>query len=701
VGVMNVSWQTCLDLDVLFSRAGADYQAMITRSPAGDGQSATFGRLFSDLELENFVLKVGRFRSRTRRIEAAPIAAAKQVGGQLFEAVFTGVTGECLRRCLDRARDRQATLRIRLRLSGCPELADLPWELLYDRHDDWFLALSDRTPVVRYVQLPDPPRAVPVTLPLRVLVIRSEPADYPRLDLAAEWAQVAASLSELVDAGDLTFTELAVPTLSELRRALMRDTFHVLHYMGHGGFDAQRGGVLLFTDRAGRSVPVTGGDLGVMLHDHTSLRLAVLNACEAGRTDPADPFAGVADTLVRRGIPAVVAMQFEVSDDAAVEFAPALYGALAAGRPIDAAVAEARKAMYTVSPLEWATPVLYLRAEDAHLFDITQHAPRPMNNATTHADEGGRLLMQHRYADAETAYRTAIALDPRLPRAHAGLGQALYRLRRFPEAEAACREAIRLDPADAAAHSTLGRALSGLKRFSEAEAACREAIRLDPGHAAAHSTLGNVLRETKRDGEAEAACREAIRLDPAYAVAYNNLGLVLHATKRDGEAEAACREAIRLDPAYDGAYNNLGLVLRATERYGEAEAAYREAIRLDPARPAAHGNLGNVLRATKRYEEAEAAYREAIRLDPALAAGHYNLGLVLHETKRYEEAEAAYREAFRLDPADAAGHYNLGLVLHETKRYEEAEAAYREAIRLHPTFTRARDSLAELLNARE
>jgi thioredoxin len=46
---------------------------------------------------------------------------------------------------------------------------------------------------------------------------------------------------------------------------------------------------------------------------------------------------------------------------------------LVAGRPVDAAVAEARKAMYTVSPIEWATPVLYLRADDALLFDISQH----------------------------------------------------------------------------------------------------------------------------------------------------------------------------------------------------------------------------------------------------------------------------------------------------------------------------------------
>jgi bifunctional DNase/RNase len=74
-------------------------------------------------------------------------------------------------------------------------------------------------------------------------------------------------------------------------------------------------------------------------------------------------------------------MQFEVSDDAAIEFAPALYGALAAGRPVDAAMAEARKAVYTVSLLEWATPVLYMRADEAHLFDVTGR-PSPVRATT-------------------------------------------------------------------------------------------------------------------------------------------------------------------------------------------------------------------------------------------------------------------------------------------------------------------------------
>lgn len=111
--------------------------------------------------------------------------------------------------------------------------------------------------------------------------------------------------------------------------------------------------------------------------------------------------------------------------------------------------------MYTISPLEWATPVLYLRADDARLFDITRHTPPSTSVATMYIEEGDRLRKQRLFAEAETAYRTAVALDPVLAPAHAGLGDALYWLKRYPEAEATCREAIRLDPADGIARGNL------------------------------------------------------------------------------------------------------------------------------------------------------------------------------------------------------------------------------------------------------
>ena len=659
------------DLDLLIDRHEGQYRARVLRSPAGDGQSVTFGWPFQDLELENFLLKMGKSRGRTRRVESAPVAAAKQFGGRLFAAVFTGPVGECLRRSADRAQDQDATLRIRLRLADCPELADLPWEFLYDRDDDWFVALSGATPVVRYLQLPNQPRPLSVTLPLRVLAIRSEPSDYPPLDLEGEWARVLAALGEFTGSGAITVTDLTAPTLGELRRVLLRERFHVLHYMGHGGFTEEGGGVLLFTDQAGRGAPVTGEQLSVMLRDQTSLRLAVLNACEAGRTDPGDPFGGIADILVRRGVPAVVAMQFEISDTAAIEFAPAFYGALAAGRPVDVAVAEARKAVYAVSPLEWATPVLHLRADDARLFDIAGPAPAPAPGPAASQAAGqaaGDPAPRHPASEAESAYRDAVRRDPASASAHADLAGFLSEQERYPEAEACLREAIRLDPGDGWLHGDLGDVLFELARYHEAGTAFRRAVRLNPGNAAAHAGLGRSLNELQRYREAEAPLREAVRLSPGSAAAHASLGHALFEQERYPEAETALREAVRLDPGSSWAQGHLGYVLAQQERYREAEAPLRAAIRLNPGDASAHGNLGGVLAGRGEFGAAEAPLREAIRLDPGSAMTRNNLGYVLSETGRRKEAEAEFEEALRLDPEHEMARDNLAALRRGRKK---------------------------------
>jgi hypothetical protein len=65
-----------------------------------------------------------------------------------------------------------------------------------------------------------------------------------------------------------------------------------------------------------------------------------------------------------------VAMQFEISDEAAITFAGEFYSALAEGVPVDAAVAEARKAIYATNDVEWATPVLYMRSPNGVLFKL-------------------------------------------------------------------------------------------------------------------------------------------------------------------------------------------------------------------------------------------------------------------------------------------------------------------------------------------
>jgi hypothetical protein len=149
----------------------------------------------------------------------------------------------------------------------------------------------------------------------------------------------------------------------------------------------------------------------VLLHDHDSLRLVVLNACEGARTDITDPYAGTAQSLVQQGIPAVVAMQFEITDTAAIMLAQELYGAVADAYPLDAALAEARKAIYAEgNSIEWATPVLYLRAPDGRVFDLTGTAPGDLSS-TREAAAPLAATPPREQSQAETGHVT-IPEDP-------------------------------------------------------------------------------------------------------------------------------------------------------------------------------------------------------------------------------------------------------------------------------------------------
>jgi formylglycine-generating enzyme required for sulfatase activity len=365
----------------LFAQPDGSYRVDV--SGTGGDAAGLVQPPFTDLEVENFILRVGRTRRGVRRLQSPEMASAQKFGGRLFETVFQGKVRDVYRRSLDAASDRGLGVRISLRLAEAPRLRAIPWEFLFDEPD--FLSISTWTPVVRYLDLPSPRRPLAVDGPLRILGVVSNPEGTESLDVEDEQARLGEALGDLIASGAAEITWLARPTLGELQRALTRGDYHVFHFIGHGGFDdAHDDGALLFEDDRKRPRLVTGWDLGTLLRDETSLRLAVLNACEGARTSVEDPFAGVAAGLVERGMPAVVAMQFEVTDQAAIVFADGFYSALARGFPVDAAMAEGRKAVFADgNDVEWATGVLFMRVADGRLFDVSGASAASVRPATT------------------------------------------------------------------------------------------------------------------------------------------------------------------------------------------------------------------------------------------------------------------------------------------------------------------------------
>ena len=340
----------------------------MTTSPVGESPSIRFRLPFDETQLELLLLRLDPGRSGTRRAAgSAQAQACLDLGSALFDAVFVDDLRLAWTRSQDLARQQGDGLRLRLRLSEAPAIAGLPWELLHDRRSNAYLAQWERTPVVRYLEASHP--LVRSWSPARCACWSSSPpTDLPELDVEQEWRRVQDALAARVSAGRIHVDRLEVPTKQALRDWLRVKDVHILHFIGHGDFDEQlQDGVVYFTDRFGRSAKVSPSTLGPDLRDHDPLRLVVLNACHSARVDTADPYSGMAQGLVQQDCAAVVAMQFPVSDGAAVTFTGEFYRSLADGFPVDQAATSARKAMLDEYATEWATPVVFLRAPDGQV----------------------------------------------------------------------------------------------------------------------------------------------------------------------------------------------------------------------------------------------------------------------------------------------------------------------------------------------
>jgi hypothetical protein len=268
-------------------------------------------------------------------------------------------------------------LRLRL-VIDTPELAGLPWELLYDETLGRFLALDGRTPVTRFTRLPVPAIPWPIDRPLRLHFTAAAPAEqYTKVHIAPqvvarEWQGIEQALAPLVKDGRVEAAGSLTGATRDGLLAALRRGVDIWHYLGHG-----EAGSLLFVDAAGRVAPVDAAELGQVLAGE-GVRLAVLNACRAGAGG--GQAASVAGALLRAGIPAVVAMQSRISVDAAQAFAGAFYDAIAVGQGVDRALTAGRKAIWAVGTAEWWIPALFMRTPEGRIWQEPEQATKTRVN---------------------------------------------------------------------------------------------------------------------------------------------------------------------------------------------------------------------------------------------------------------------------------------------------------------------------------
>lgn len=267
-----------------------------------------------------------------------------------------------------------------------PELQALPFELLCRDQDEAPLAALYENLLIGRGNCPESEYLPPCALPLRILVVSALPyrqeveafADLEREQEIIATVTNRANLQLIQALGDLPSNRkvvvefLEVATLENIQEALSKGKHHVLHISGHGFYlDAQESGFINLETENGELAQVSAQELAQTLSPYTQhLRLVYLAVSESGdaRTE------SVAQALLQKGIPAVVAMRYPVLDALIVAFTESFYQQLSLGASLANALHIGRKNIQkTLGSSDGHVLALYLNRPMGSVFDL--HAP--------------------------------------------------------------------------------------------------------------------------------------------------------------------------------------------------------------------------------------------------------------------------------------------------------------------------------------
>lgn len=301
----------------------------------------------------------------------------KDLGNELYQALFPNQINALFQAAIARAQANQESVRLRL-IFESPELAAIPWEFLYKQDTNTFLGNNTETVVSRYIDVPLQKRDIKAaSLPLKVLLVISTPTDLATLDVAGEEKLIREALWKHIETGDIELDILQEATIRNINQKLREKPYNIFHFIGHGVFDNNQGFIAL-EDNNGKSKLLDDENFANFFLGNNNLGLIILNSCQGAAVASNQAMKGTAPNLVRRGIPAVVAMQYSILDNTAKLFADEFYRTLALGYPVDAAIQSTRNAISMEVGLDkrdFATPVLYMRAKDGIILDVINEKP--------------------------------------------------------------------------------------------------------------------------------------------------------------------------------------------------------------------------------------------------------------------------------------------------------------------------------------
>lgn len=205
-----------------------------------------------------------------------------------------------------------------------------------------------------------------------------------------------------------------------------------------------------------------------------------------------------------------------------------------------------------------------------------------------HLSAGALLEKQNHFADAESEYKQALAIDSSSADALTGLANIYMRGHRFADAEEVLRKLLALHPQDAGAHLQLGRMLALSGNHDAAIAELQSAQKALPADTSIQRDLADLYLQTGKLDLAEAQYRTLLAAAPKEAALHDSLGQVYLKQKKFPEAQQEFITAVSLKPDFGAAYGNLAAAANENKNYPLVLKALEDRAKYLPEIPASY-----------------------------------------------------------------------------------------------------------------
>ncbi|NJO85142.1 MAG: CHAT domain-containing protein, partial [Blastochloris sp.] len=291
-------------------------------------------------------------------------------GHELGRMIFLDELLEAFNQARVAATRQKRALRLRLAFSlDATELQAIPWETLVVPGDQIPLVLSERVLVTRTLGSNDwqPVKKLRAKDKLKALVVIVAPADLETyqlatIDVIAEKNRAVANLNPI------PATVLAEPGQATLNAIIskLRKGYDLLYLVAHG--KQKDDDFWLFLDNGdGQTQKVRSSEFVARLMDPLARpRLILLASCESAGDGTTQALTAMGPSLVRAGIPAVIAMQGRFSIETNQIFVPSFFQEIQHDGKIDRALAVARQKIAKRS--DWWMPVLFTRLRSGRIW---------------------------------------------------------------------------------------------------------------------------------------------------------------------------------------------------------------------------------------------------------------------------------------------------------------------------------------------